>query len=76
MGSRESDLSGLLVRSLKRWKYAAKKDKSKDMVVRNSTMYREIIGTTNGRNIKSKRMSREVRQVPFVESPSSVKEVL
>lgn len=69
-------LQGLLVRSLKRWKYAAKKDKSKDMVVRNSTMYREIIGTTNGRNIKSKRMSREVRQVPFVESPNSVKEVL
>lgn len=39
-------------------------------------MYREIKGTTNGRNIKSKRMSRELRQVPFVESPSSVKEVL
>lgn len=54
MGRRESDLSRLLVRSLKRWKYAAKKDKSKDIVVRNSTMYREIISTTNGRNTKSR----------------------
>lgn len=45
MGRKESDLSGLLV-SLRSWKYAAKRDQSKD-IVRNSTRYTEIIGITD-----------------------------
>lgn len=48
MQHEESDLSEFLLGSLKSWKYAAKREKSKDMVVRNSIMYREITGTTDG----------------------------
>ena len=70
MGRKESDLSGLLVRSLKSWKYAAKRDKSKDNSKKQHKVHR------NYRyycwNTKSKKMCRE--EVPFMECPSSVEE--
>ena len=45
MDRRESELSGLLGRSLKSWKHAAKRNQSKDLGIRNSTMHREITAT-------------------------------